>query len=137
MASRVGGYAGHDARPSPIAIYGPSVHYPLRTYALLRALETLQLCPEPDVEGVCPWWASPLRTLVRVSGLQIFTIIDVFARLEPPHGRAPPELNPTNSRSLGTLKSQQLISVGGEAPGVWAPRYGGYLRDCRAGAQGR
>jgi hypothetical protein len=30
-----------------------------RTFALLRALETLQLGREPDVEGVCPWWASP------------------------------------------------------------------------------
>ena len=36
----------------------------------------------------------PLRTLVRVFDLPIFTIIDVFARLEPPHGRAQPELNP-------------------------------------------
>ena len=30
-----------------------------RTFALLRALEALQLGREPDVEGVCPWWASP------------------------------------------------------------------------------
>ena len=30
-----------------------------RTFALLRALETLQLGWEPDVEGVCPGWASP------------------------------------------------------------------------------
>ena len=44
---------------------------------------------------VCvPGGQVPLRTLVRVSGLQIFTIIDDFARLEPPHGRAQPELNP-------------------------------------------
>jgi hypothetical protein len=33
----------------------------------------------------------PLRTLVRVSDLQIYTIIDDFARLEPPRGRAQPE----------------------------------------------
>jgi len=37
----------------------------------------------------------PLRTLVRVFDLRIFTIIDVFARVEPPHVRAQPELNPT------------------------------------------
>src|SRR5664280_2004566 len=44
---------------------------------------------------VCvPGGQVPLRTLVRVSDLQIFTIIDDFARFEPPHGRAPPELNP-------------------------------------------
>src|SRR5450759_5611912 len=30
-----------------------------RTFALLRALETPRLGPEPDVEGVCPGWASP------------------------------------------------------------------------------
>jgi hypothetical protein len=29
-----------------------------RTFALLRALETL-LGRYPDVEGVCPGWASP------------------------------------------------------------------------------
>ena len=44
---------------------------------------------------VCvPGGQVPLRTLVRVFDLQIFTIIDGFARLEPPHGRAQPELNP-------------------------------------------
>jgi len=44
---------------------------------------------------VCvPGGQVPLRTLVRVSDLQIFTIVDVFARVEPPHGRAQPELNP-------------------------------------------
>ena len=44
---------------------------------------------------VCvPGGQVPLRTLVRVFDLQIFTIIDDFARLEPPHGRAQPEFNP-------------------------------------------
>jgi hypothetical protein len=30
-----------------------------RTFALLRALKTQSLAREPDVEGVCPRWASP------------------------------------------------------------------------------
>src|ERR1019366_8029482 len=47
---------------------------------------------------------APLRTLVRVSDLQIFTIIDGITRLEPPHGRAPPELNPTLNRRLGAMR---------------------------------
>ena len=48
-----------------------------------------------QMSKVCvPGGQVPLRTLVRVSDLRIFTIIDDFARLEPPHGRAQPELNP-------------------------------------------
>jgi hypothetical protein len=48
---------------------------------------------------VCvPGGQVPLRTLVRISDLRIFTFIDGFARLEPPHGRASLELNPMLNR---------------------------------------
>jgi len=55
----------------------------LRTFALLRALRTHRQAGS-QISKVCvPGGQVPLRTLVRVSDLQIFTIIDDFARLEP------------------------------------------------------
>src|ERR1035437_4141974 len=45
-------------RAPPQRFHEPSA-VRLRTFTLLRALDTLQLGREPDVEGVCPGWASP------------------------------------------------------------------------------
>ena len=44
---------------------------------------------------MCPWWASPPPD-TRFESLTCgySRLFDNLARLEPPHGRAPPELNP-------------------------------------------
>jgi len=63
---------------------------------------------------VCvPGGQVPLRTLVRISDLRIFTMIDDFARVEPPSGRAQPELNPTLAR---TVPRCPVRSVGYASP---------------------
>ena len=51
-----------------------------------------------QMSKVCvPGGHVPLRTLVRTFDPAVFIVINGFARVEPPHGRAQPERNPQGS----------------------------------------
>src|ERR1035438_579644 len=82
-----------------------------RAFALLRALRTHRQAGSQMSKVCVPGGQVPLRTLVRAFDLRIFTIINGLARVEPPHGRAQPELNP-HARPLGSA-TQNASSVKG------------------------
>lgn len=86
-------YANHAPRSPMTQPYSDA----LRTFALLTALEATCQAGSQMSKVCVPGGQVPHRTLVRVYDLRIFTIIDGFARVEPPHGRAQPELNPPRS----------------------------------------
>ena len=77
-----------------------------------------------------PGGQVPLRTLVRSFDLRIFTIIDVFARLEPPHGRAQPELNP-HTLPLRLSAAEYLVQSSARTSSIVPPpRVSRAMRNC-------